>query len=262
MKTIHSIYLAFASCSLAFLMTGCSSQAGGDFTGREYMPDMAHSIAYEANVYGYYKQNRWGTEEEYRKAADPREPVPGTVSYKETKWDFRKAENAEFYPIYHYANTEEERTRATAEILSNPLRPKGEAEFKAVLTKGKELYTVYCGSCHGDKGDGNGQLYNNGTGPYPLKPASYLTEEFLAASDGRYYHAIMHGKNAMLAHADKLSFEERWMVIHYIRDLQGKETKEPYTLSQALGKKAAPALAEELEDDAKKKKSQEEADTK
>ena len=33
----------------------------------------------------------------------------------------------------------------------------------------------------------------------------------------------MYGKNVMGAHADKLSYEERWQVIHYIRSLQAAE---------------------------------------
>ena len=26
------------------------------------------------------------------------------------------------------------------------------------MTNGKKMYTIYCASCHGDKGDGNGVL--------------------------------------------------------------------------------------------------------
>ena len=249
MKTIHKLYLGAAACALGVALSSCNGRAGGQFQGREYMPDMGHSVAYEANVYGYYPQNRWGTEEEYRKAAEPGKPVPGTVKHQQTQWNYRAEQYASIFPVYHYGNTEEERTRATAEIQSNPLRPSNEAELKMILDKGKNLYGVYCGSCHGEKGDGNGQLYNNGSGPYPAKPANYLTDEFLAASDGRYYHAIMHGKNAMLSHADKLSFEERWMVIHYIRSLQAPVTKEPYTLAKAAGKAPAPVVKEEEKED-------------
>ncbi len=50
----------------------------------------------------------------------------------------------------------------------------------------------------------------------------------LAASNGRYYFAIMHGKNVMGGYADKISYEERWQVIHYIRSLQAKDKKLVY----------------------------------
>ena len=58
--------------------------------------------------------------------------------------------------------------------------------------------------------------------------ANFLLEEFVNASNGRYYHSIIYGKNAMGAYADKLSYEERWQVIHYVRSLQAKELKVEY----------------------------------
>ena len=63
---------------------------------------------------------------------------------------------------------------------------------------------------------------------YPAQPASFLIEDFLAASNGRYYHAIIYGKNVMGGYADKLSYEERWQVIHWIRALQAKDQKLAY----------------------------------
>jgi hypothetical protein len=49
-----------------------------------------------------------------------------------------------------------------------------------------------------------------------------VEEEMVNAGDGRYYFAIMYGKNVMGGYADKLSYEERWHVINYIRSLQKK----------------------------------------
>ncbi|MEL6988906.1 MAG: hypothetical protein AAGK97_13925, partial [Bacteroidota bacterium] len=51
----------------------------GDNPGHEFMPDMGHSTAYEANTYTYYYYNTWGSEEEYKKMAMPRKPVNGTI---------------------------------------------------------------------------------------------------------------------------------------------------------------------------------------
>ena len=47
-------------------------------------------------------------------------------------------------------------------------------------------------------------------------------------TNGRYYHSIMYGKNVMGAYADKISYEERWNVIHWIRALQAKEQGKDY----------------------------------
>jgi outer membrane protein OmpA-like peptidoglycan-associated protein len=103
-------------------------------------------------------------------------------------------------------------------ITSNPF-----PATKSGVAKGKELYDVNCAICHGEKGDGNGYLWRDGEGPYPNKPANFMDPEIAGSSEGRYYHAIMRGKGVMGAYADKLSFEERWNVIHYIRSMQNKD---------------------------------------
>ncbi len=230
---------------LAIILSGCSS-SGGEFPGSEYMPDMGHSIAYEANYYDYYYYNTWGSEAEYYKMAQPRKPVAGTIPRGHSGVRYAKnaaalrvnqnhlsgaaSHNAIAIPAngsvpYYYKDTEEERVRATNEIIANPY-----PITAAGLASGKELYDIYCGICHGAKGDGNGYLVadENPNVVYPAQPAILTNDEFTAASNGRYYHAIMYGKNVMGGYADKLSYEERWQVIHYIRSLQAKNKKLVY----------------------------------
>ncbi|HMG14402.1 MAG TPA: cytochrome c, partial [Saprospiraceae bacterium] len=108
-----------------------------------------------------------------------------------------------------------ERTRAMKEITKNPFPITPNA-----LERGKDLFVIYCGICHGEKGDGAGYLVRDNGGKYPAQPANFVSDPFITSSEGRYYHAIMHGKNTMGSYADKLSYEERWDVIHYIRSLQ------------------------------------------
>ncbi len=205
-------------CAITAVMLFSSCQKpGGNNPGSEYMPDMSHSIAYEANTYAYYYNNTWGSKDEYYESAQPRLPQKGTIARQG-----RNGANAGKASTYAYGNTEEERTRATNELINNPY-PITDAGMKEV----KELYDTYCGICHGEKGDGNGYLMRDG-GAYPAQPANFLLPEFVSASNGRYYHAIMHGKNVMGSYSDKINEEERWNVIHYIRSLQAKELKLAY----------------------------------
>ena len=201
-------------------------QPGVDSTGSEYMPDMGHSIAYEANHYNYYYQNTWGSEDEYYKYAKPRDPVTGTIARGHAGGVAPADESIPFAPNgavpYYYGDSDAERERAIAEIINNPY-----PITDAGLATGKELYTIFCGIYHGAKGDGGGHLARDGS-PYPVIPANMLLPEFIASSNGRYYHAIYYGKNKMGAYTDKLSYEERWQVIHYIRSLQAKELKVEY----------------------------------
>ena len=226
-----------------------SCKSSGDYTGTEYMPDMAHSIAYEANQSTYYSLNHWGTKEDYEKFVQPRKPVDGTIAFGRSKKEI--SENSPLtYPRYVFANTEEERTRASEMITENPVKITDAANLESVLGQGKELYEIYCSSCHGKAGDGNGQLYELGV--YPAAPKNFLLDEMIESTDGRYYHAIMHGKNVMLSHADKLSHDERWKVIHYIRSLQAAKSGVEFTVEFANSKKGGKLTKEEKKDEDKK----------
>lgn len=208
-----------------FFLSACQ-QPGKNSTGSEYMPDMAHPVTFEANTYNYYYNNTWGSEDEYYKWAQPRKPVKGTVPRgggAGVKY-VGQVSDASSIGAYPYADTEEERIRATAEIIDNPY-----PITDAGMARGKELYNTFCGICHGAKGDGAGYLVRDDGGVYPVQPANFLLDEFVTASNGRYYHSIMYGKNLMGAYKDKMNAEERWQVIHYIRQLQAKDKGLAYT---------------------------------
>jgi len=228
--------------ALALYIMGCSP-AGENKTGHEYMPDMAHAIAYEANVYGSSPHNTWDKEstKSRRTLSIPGKPVNGTIprgysgallngEFDQTKIDMIRGKNqlnAQATTVnghvgFYYADNEDERLRAIAEIKANPfpITAKG-------LETGKELYNINCGICHGEAGDGAGYLIRDPNpatgdpgGKYPAAPANFLLDDLINSSNGRYYFSIIYGKNVMGGYADKLSFEERWQVIHYIRSLQ------------------------------------------
>lgn len=242
---IKNIYLAIL-IAVVLIVVSCS-QPGVNSAGSEYMPDMGHSIAYEANYYDYYRFNTWGTEDEYYKMAGPRKPVNGTIARgyagiagnasPQKMHDVMKmmsgvsSPNAISVPPngavpYYFGDTDAERERAIAELITNPfpITAKG-------LAKGKELYVINCAICHGEKGDGNGWLVDeaNLNAKYPAQPRNFLDDEWTAKSNGAYYHSIMYGKGVMGSYADKLSYEERWQVIHYVRSLQAKDDKLKYS---------------------------------
>ena len=236
MKAIHK-YLRFLP--LILLFAACTGP-NGNRTGHEYMPDMAHSVAVEANVYNHYSRNNFDDQSVMSSKLTnmARLPVNGTVprgysgiagaSSQEAQDNMRMTLQGEstggrsgiYTPFnsnvpYYYGDTEEERTRAMAAITKNPF-----PITKNSIAKGKELYAIYCAICHGDQADGNGYLVRDDGGKYPAQPANLVNDDFIKSSEGRFYHAIMHGKNAMGSYADKLNYEERWDVIHYIRSLQ------------------------------------------
>lgn len=242
MNNIKSVVLA---CLVAVLMYACAP-AEGEFAGSEYMPDMGHSVAVEANTYNYYYYNTWDEQSTIQLREllkNPDLPVSGTVprgyagGFLGSDADLAQLAGEagvahQRIPVngsvpYYYEDTEESRALAIAEIQDNPFPITADG-----LARGKELYNIFCGICHGEKANGLGYIYDTEQNPnakYLAAPANLINEEFSAASNGRYYHAIMYGKNVMGAYADKLDYEERWQVIHYIRSLQAKEAGATYS---------------------------------
>jgi len=112
MKKSSNITTFLVAFALFFVLYACGGPSGND-PGGEYMPDMGHSIAYEANYYDYYKHNRWGNEDEYYKMAKPRKPVKGTIPRGNAGHAVSDNPNAITVPAngsvpYYYEDTEEE----------------------------------------------------------------------------------------------------------------------------------------------------------
>ena len=152
----------------------------------QYMPDMYVSVPYDVN----------GADGLDGKMVN-RLPVAGTVSRNGIV-------------AYDIPNTQEGYEKAKAE-LKNPL-----ATTEKSLAKGKELYGIYCATCHGTKGDGNGVLSQrdkfNGIPNYKDRDLN----------SGNIYHVIMYGKNLMGSHATQLQYKERWQVVQYVEKLRSE----------------------------------------
>jgi mono/diheme cytochrome c family protein len=98
-----------------------------------------------------------------------------------------------------------------AAVIANPL-PRTER----VLNKGRQAFMTYCSVCHGILGDGKTTL----TAAYGAKPANLNAQTARDLPDGKIYHVIVSGKNAMPSYAGELNQEARWAAVHYVRVLQ------------------------------------------
>ena len=120
-----------------------------------------------------------------------REPVDGTV-----------ARGFIPYPYMGIAEPEE--------YLVNPVLPTKES-----LALGNRKFLTFCSPCHGNYADGDSRL----RGQFP-RPPSLHTERAINFPDGRIYHVITNGQNAMPSYAAQITREERWSIVNYIRVLQ------------------------------------------
>jgi mono/diheme cytochrome c family protein len=103
-----------------------------------------------------------------------------------------------------------------AASIKNPVKPTPES-----IAKGKTLYTSQCASCHGATGLGDGK----NAAPLNPKPSNLADASWKhGSSDGEIYTLIKDGsKNtSMRAYASRLSAEDLWNVVNYVRTLSAK----------------------------------------
>jgi len=101
------------------------------------------------------------------------------------------------------------------------------------MEHGRERYTIYCAPCHSALGDGNGV-----TKAYGLLPATFQDDRLRQMAEGEIFNTITVGspnKN-MLPYADKLTADERWAVIAYIRALQRAQSGKPSDVVDAAAR--------------------------
>ncbi len=87
---------------------------------------------------------------------------------------------------------------------------------EGLIRRGENRYQIYCAPCHGALGDGQGITKRYGMVATP----SYHDDRLRNMPEGEIFNTITHGKNTMQPYADKLTPDERWAVIAYVRALQ------------------------------------------
>jgi len=182
---MHPVVL-IVSLSLGLFVNSCSRNP--DETGVEIFPDMVHSQAYEA-----YSESEV-TPDGKSMLAPPSDSIPRG-----------------FKP-FRYEKGESEAIRAGKE-LRNPFVMNNKN-----LERGKHIYDNYCLICHGEKGDGDGPLI-----PKFPNPPSLTSKKISTYEDGRFFHIITHGSGDMPSHSAQILEKDRWYLVHYLKQLQGRK---------------------------------------
>lgn len=87
---------------------------------------------------------------------------------------------------------------------------------KAVVTRGKERYEIFCSACHGLTGNGDGMIVRRGY----RRAASFNDDRLRQAPVGHFFDAITNGWGAMPSYAPQITPQDRWAIVAYIRALQ------------------------------------------
>lgn len=173
---------------IALVVLFSLSSCWGDKTkpNYQYMPDMYESVGYET-----YSENP-----NFENGMTTQTPVDGTIARGQVP--------------YEYDNTNEGYEAAKAE-LKNALEVNEQN-----LENGKKMYDIYCISCHGKTGVGDGVLVQR---EKILGVPNYKDREL---TEGSIYHVIMYGRNLMGSHASQLTAKERWQVTMYVEQLRSE----------------------------------------
>lgn len=152
----------------------------------EVFPDMDHQSKYKPQ----------GTSAFFADGRTDRLPVEGTVARGQLKDD----------EFLHYGKDGE----AWATGFPMPVTA------DLIREVGKPKYEIYCTPCHGGTGDGNGVTKARGMVVTP----TYHDDRLRDMAEGEIFNTLTNGKGLMGYYKDKLSPEERWAVIAYMRILQ------------------------------------------
>lgn len=188
-----------------------SCKAKDDFRGLEYAPNMYHSVAYDGLTQitdegeGQWLSNREDGLGEYYNSnpnnphyMNMREPVANTVKRSESG----------FLPYRIHKDSAEYAGR----ILVNPMDSSAE-----VIARGKVLYEVYCTTCHGATGQGDGLV-----GKVFMGVPAYNLGRVKELPGGQIFHTITHGRGRMISHSSQVSVDERWEITRYVQVLQNQ----------------------------------------
>jgi mono/diheme cytochrome c family protein len=171
------------------IISSCSDKRS---TGWEYAPNMYEHIAYDPD-----QKNP-----NFKDGKTAQLPPGGTIPVGFVRFD--------------YPNTKDGYEKAGTEVTT------ALAQTQVNYGEGKILFEHFCSPCHGVNGQGNGLVVAHG---YPAPP-SYSTGQSSRGgamkdlTDGKIYHTITYGVNAMGSYASQLDPQERWKVIMYVHHLQ------------------------------------------
>jgi mono/diheme cytochrome c family protein len=95
---------------------------------------------------------------------------------------------------------------------TNPVKPTAES-----LAKTKKFYAIDCAMCHGDTGDGKGDMEMKGVTDF-TKPDAMKDR-----TDGELFYIIRKGKGEMPPESDRAKDDDIWHLVNYVRAFAKKK---------------------------------------
>lgn len=91
------------------------------------------------------------------------------------------------------------------------------------LAEARKIFGYDCAMCHGDKGDGKGDLVES----MKLNVRDWREPATLAGmTDGELFYIITKGKGKMIPEGDRVSEKLRWNLVNLVRSLAAKPAEQ------------------------------------
>ena len=181
--------IAVVTVVTAIVASSCKNKRS---PGWEYAPNMYEKIAFDPDQ----------PNPNFKDGKTAQLPPAGTTPIGFTRFDYPKTMDG-----YNQASIE----------VKSILAPTAKN-----MEEGKALFMTFCSPCHGKTGQGDGIVTTHGFPPPPSysKGQSSRGGAMKDLTDGKIYHTITYGLNAMGSYASQLNPEERWEVVLYVHHLQ------------------------------------------
>ncbi len=168
--------------------------------GWEYMPDMAHSVAYETYSETPYLPDSMTNQKM------PKGTFPLYYGF------IGRLSN---YKPYYYSNSTAGYDSAGLYVNDTVFTTPDD------IAEGQRNFLVYCAVCHGKEGKADGTIVNNPNikNPFP-PPPSYYDKDKLALPIGKMFHTVHYGKGLMGSYASQLDQKQIWQILHFVKSMQ------------------------------------------
>jgi len=144
------------------------------------------------------RYNPYGASSFFDDGRSARQPVPGTVARGQLRIDehlYTGKVDGKFVDTFPFP------------ITAND------------ILRGQQRYNIYCSPCHDYTGSGRGMIVQRG---FPLPPSFHI-DRLRQAPVGHFYDVMTNGFGAMYSYAARVTPDDRWRIVAYIRALQLSE---------------------------------------
>jgi mono/diheme cytochrome c family protein len=229
MKQTTPIQLVVAVLLAAVAVAGGCRGDRSDNPPRQFLPDLDDQLRYEPQGESRFFAE-YTDEEGELYGRTMREPVDGTVPFGAEPFadavmgvDFSNRADYLREDDAYYRGLNEDGT--FVELV--PV-----AVTRELLALGQEQFNIYCIVCHGGSGMGDGMVGERWATPIPSYHQEQYTHGGEKGQDGFIFHTARNGvlnvggeyPYKMRGYASKISIEETWAIVAYIRTLQASRS--------------------------------------